>query len=495
MVRKPRDTADEPKSWGEAIQGYRKEKQLLAWEIPRVTKDFASSNEAFSSTVSTHLEPEPQATTDHQRKTRHPSYGDEGLVHRTRYTQARREAAYNPITGRHIDTKVETRLTAKEKSDMVNKANKGQDRALATETPFNVINFANKREGLDPVVQEKEVVKTYIPDSRAPYNIVSNFSHKDHHWAIPELRPSEPRADPKTRYASKFIGRQEYNIVNNRYLDNNDARMADEAEAAKARATDAFWKTHNYDPIEAKYYDDQKEEKHWQTVRVSEQTQGRAQAENIRMNAPTTHLAEGQLYDPISCVAKNEDAIKQLHRLEQGKVLNTQAKLERVGDYLASEDDMQDMKEARALNRTHWKRFEDQHSHGYDIVNNAPHFGRGAVHTHLPKARPPPSLWESINEEALKSIDSQTLTEPPATQAPRASEQASGSVPPIRITPFHQSGSQASSIRSSVASSAKSKPGSRAPSVQSTGRSVRSVSSSGRVRTGGFQHLNSTRED
>ncbi len=39
----------------------------------------------------------------------------------------------------------------------MNKANQGQDRALATETPFNVINFSNKREGLDPVTSEKEV--------------------------------------------------------------------------------------------------------------------------------------------------------------------------------------------------------------------------------------------------------------------------------------------------------------------------------------------------
>ena len=36
---------------------------------------------------------------------------------------------------------------------------------------------------------------------------------------------------------------------------------------------------------------------------------------------------------------KIEDAIKQLHRLEQGKVEATQARLERVGEYLAREDD------------------------------------------------------------------------------------------------------------------------------------------------------------
>eukprot|EP00656_Telonema_subtile_P035638 TRINITY_DN395_c0_g1_i4.p2 TRINITY_DN395_c0_g1~~TRINITY_DN395_c0_g1_i4.p2 ORF type:complete len:113 (-),score=29.54 TRINITY_DN395_c0_g1_i4:31-369(-) len=101
------------------------------------------------------------------------------------------------------------------------------------------------------------------------------------------------------RYASKFIGRQEYNIVNNRYLDHNDERMEEEVQADKARATEAFWKTHSYDPIEVKYYDEDKEEEHQRTFKQAESLQGRAQAENIRMNAPTTHLAEGNLYDPV----------------------------------------------------------------------------------------------------------------------------------------------------------------------------------------------------
>ena len=52
---------------------------------------------------------------------------------------------------------------------------------------------------------------------------------------------------------------------------------------------------------------------------------------------------------------------------------------------------------------------QDAHSHGFDIVNNVPHFARGAQHKHLPKARPEPTAWEQINEEALNSIDAQPL--------------------------------------------------------------------------------------
>lgn len=495
------ETQQEPKSWGEAIKQYRRSNQLLSYDLPGLSKDFSCKDPAYSGTTSCHLESDPAANklTEVDRKARHPTYGTEGVVHRTRYTQARREAAYNPITGRHLDRTVESGLCAKEKADMVMKANKGQDRALATETSFNVINFANKRQGLDPpAAEETGIIKTYIPDSRAPYNIVSNISHKDHHWAIPELRPTEESHDPKVRYVSKFVGRQEYNIVNNRYLEHHESRMAEEKEQARATATKAFWKTHSYDPIEVKAYDDDKEAQYQQSLQDMQRTQGMAQAENIRMNAPTTHLSEGNLYDPVTCQAKNEDAIKQLHRLEQGKVEATQARLERVGEYLAREDDHYEVKAARALNKAKWKRFEEDHSHGYDIVNNQAHFGRGAKPTHLPKARPDPTMWETINEEALKSIDAQTLSEPVAATP----ELGDSAVPPIRITPFH-SESRASSIRSgSRRSSAmgSAKAGSSVTQREAaSGRSAASgtvsgrVSASGRVRTGGFQHLSGSR--
>ena len=36
----------------------------------------------------------------------------------------------------------------------MDKANKGQDRALATETQYNVVNFESKRQGLDAPAKE-----------------------------------------------------------------------------------------------------------------------------------------------------------------------------------------------------------------------------------------------------------------------------------------------------------------------------------------------------
>ena len=96
----------------------------------------------------------------------------------------------------------------------------------------------------------------------------------------------------------------------------------------------AFWKTHTYDPVQIKYYDEDKEEDYHRRQAESEMTQGQSVSENIRRNAPTAHLSEGNLYDPVTCQPKNEDAIKQLHRLEQGKAEHAQSVLRNVGDYL-----------------------------------------------------------------------------------------------------------------------------------------------------------------
>eukprot|EP00658_Telonema_sp_P-2_P024502 TRINITY_DN1984_c0_g1_i1.p1 TRINITY_DN1984_c0_g1~~TRINITY_DN1984_c0_g1_i1.p1 ORF type:complete len:268 (+),score=51.29 TRINITY_DN1984_c0_g1_i1:163-966(+) len=264
--------------------------------------------------------------------------------------------------------------------------------------------------------------------------------------------------------------------------------------------------------IRDRYYDDDKEALHREKVKEAEKTHGLSQQENIRQNAPTVHLAEGNLYDPISCHPKNENAIKQLHRLEQGKIVATQSKMEHVGEFLETQDKLQELKNARAMNRAKWKRFESDHSHGYDIVSNAPHFGRGAKETFLPKARPDTTMWETINEEALRDLHAQPLTD---TSTPLVGPAAGGSVPPIRTTvmttPLDPTSSRTDNsikhitVSQPGSSGRSSRQGSSRSSRQASSRQVsqassrqassREVSASGRVRTGGFQHLTANREE
>lgn len=69
---------------------------------------------------------------------------------------------------------------------------KNKDRALRYEQTYNVLNFENKLGGLESRPDyPKEKPWYYRPerDSLVDYNIISNYSLKDHHYDAPEKRP------------------------------------------------------------------------------------------------------------------------------------------------------------------------------------------------------------------------------------------------------------------------------------------------------------------
>jgi hypothetical protein len=54
---------------------------------------------------------------------------------------------------------------------------------------------------------------------------------------------------------------KDYNIVSNKYLEHHDHKVAADEEILRAEAAKKFWKTHEFDPVNCKFYDDKKEEK------------------------------------------------------------------------------------------------------------------------------------------------------------------------------------------------------------------------------------------
>ena len=69
---------------------------------------------------------------------------------------------------------------------------KNKDRALRYEQTYNVLNFENKLRGLEnrpDYPKEKPWYFRPERDSLVDYNIISNYSLKDHHYDAPEKRP------------------------------------------------------------------------------------------------------------------------------------------------------------------------------------------------------------------------------------------------------------------------------------------------------------------
>jgi hypothetical protein len=174
----------------------------------------------------------------------------------------KQDVMYNPITQTYTNPSREQNMRQKENANMIEVLAKNKDRSLRYEQTYNILNFENKLRGLeDRADYPKEKPWYFIPgkDTLADFNIISNVDMTEHHFAAPEKRP--PPAAP-VRERGKAIekpSQREYNIVNNRYVEHHDAKEEVNAEIQRAEAAKEFWRTRDYDPIRAEFYDGDKE--------------------------------------------------------------------------------------------------------------------------------------------------------------------------------------------------------------------------------------------
>lgn len=86
------------------------------------------------------------------------------------------------------------------------------------------------------------------------------MSVKDHFYDAPEKRPPVEEKVEKVKKQTT-TGLRDYNIITNRYLELHDAKLKTDNEIQKYEAAMKYWKTHEFDPINIKYYDNEKEDK------------------------------------------------------------------------------------------------------------------------------------------------------------------------------------------------------------------------------------------
>lgn len=53
-----------------------------------------------------------------------------------------------------------------------------------------------------------------------------------------------------------------YNIVSNKYLENHDTKIVDDDKILRNEAAIKYWKTHDFDVVNCKYYDKEKEDEY-----------------------------------------------------------------------------------------------------------------------------------------------------------------------------------------------------------------------------------------
>ena len=109
------------------------------------------------------------------------------------------------------------------------------------------------------------------------------------------------------RNVKPMSGGKDYNLVSNRYIDNNTARQAADKEASRLELFNKFNDTHNYNHIQARYYDDKKEDAFVKMRDELQKTNGLMQVEWL---PESIKQSEGNLYDIVNQAPANGDAAR-----------------------------------------------------------------------------------------------------------------------------------------------------------------------------------------
>merc|ERR1740138_1258670 len=337
------------------------------------------------------------------------------------------ERVFDPLLQRYRDHEIEYKQRLAEETERINHLNRAMDIQVVREQPHHILTHESKFDtiapGQDPTrqphKQRNPVGKdgSTFPNSQQDYNIISNLAFDVHHWNRPECRPRCVEQSGKQRkiHASKI---RDFNIVNNRYPVEHEARTRKEKELEIAEATYKYMKSNRFDPVTQQFNDptDEEKAKHCDDAREVE----------VHLRAedkipPSYKGRKTNFYDAISNEVYDPGMVKYLQTLEAER--KDRYRNRHIVEHNFHTQDVKGdhLREARKLNKVAPERFME-HDRGYDFVTNKK-FGNGAkeqIHygAGYPQKRKTP--WEEI--EHSHSINGRRSASTPALPSAASAE-------------------------------------------------------------------------
>ena len=152
-------------------------------------------------------------------------------------------------------------------------------------------------------------------DTQVDYNIISNINMREHHFQAPDKRPPP---DPPQIVRGKKIDLptvREYNVINNRYLEHHDEKEKANIDIQRLEAAKAFWETHDYDLVNARYFDKDKEDQFVKTRAEQALVHGKDQVKKL----PQSVQNDGLMYNPINMNIEDEKRLNEKDIREKNK--------------------------------------------------------------------------------------------------------------------------------------------------------------------------------
>ena len=329
----------------------------------------------------------------------------------TTFDKTRQERQFDPLLQRFRDPRVETTRRQAETAYRNDVLNRSRARELKYGQGYNILCPTKVRE---QTWEEKQNAIAALPSatqtrlreiehtkrlraSRVDYNILSNISTTEHHWAPKEQRPP-PLPPPrhgsgpgKPSVESSATMKRDYNIVSGRYRNHHSKRVAIDRSKNSEKAAERFWQTHDFNPVAGEFYDPEKEALFKEARGVFEQNHGDVQRRRL---PPKVRDSEGYLYDIVSMRPKDEEGLRTLDLRTRGMGSSKITKAAVEADISKRQNDRYDLVEQRKMNRVAAKRFDEMTKHGYDLVTGQPYWGRNAKVVPRPvHMSRPPSVW------------------------------------------------------------------------------------------------------
>ena len=308
---------------------------------------------------------------------------------------------FNPITQRY--SKDDHIIRQSEAKSIPRKIASYYDRSLRYEQTFNIISLKDKfrlfKNHPDyPTEKEPFGNKTLKDMSKIEYNILSNVNLKDHHFERPEKRPDKPSTSPKIKQSMKQVWTfKDYDIISNKYNNDDSAKSGVNEKAFKLEAASKYWRTHNFNPLTGKYFDDEKEKTYQLAMKEKEKIHGAKQT----LKLPKRVQEQGLLYNPVNMkILDKERLINHEERL-RNKIKRYEQKNQIDEFFLKRDMALTERAEIRKSNKKCYEYYREQDNRGFNIVNNS---DQPKYKTSL-KLKDHKNDWDVLKEGSINKIN------------------------------------------------------------------------------------------
>lgn len=238
-----------------------------------------------------------------------------------------------------------------------------------------------------------------------PFHILSNLpnvAHKtasliyDEDYNINSFPIEPPKAvTPAVTSAGHtrskpVIKKREFNIVSNKYFENEGEKLENEYEKLKNRVVDKYWEAHDYDIIKGKYFDVGKEKKFQEQKEVLKGVQGKAQELNY---PPSIQYSEGHSYNIVNNDLY-DDMKLQVTMTMQNRTLNRMTRDLTEARIKEEEEKKAELDEHKRMSRIKFRRWETELDRGYHAIKN-----EVLANPPMPLPTRPATMWARLNTE------------------------------------------------------------------------------------------------